>query len=91
MNTEECKVLENITDRPSWDDAPAWANYLTKDANNYWQWHEDYPTTSDHCITSKKRKQTAAECIHKGYYAETKQGQALYFDYGTMNFYKSRT
>lgn len=29
--------------KPDWKDAPEWANYLTKDADGDWWWHEYTP------------------------------------------------
>ena len=35
--------------KPSWKDAPDWANYLAKDASGVWYWHSDKP-----CISGKE-------------------------------------
>lgn len=32
--------------KPSWDDAPAWANYLVMDGNGRWYWHQIKPFIS---------------------------------------------
>jgi hypothetical protein len=29
--------------RPSWDDAPSWARYLTMDRDGRWYWHSTKP------------------------------------------------
>ena len=29
--------------KPSWDDAPSWANHLAMDNTGYWYWYEDCP------------------------------------------------
>jgi len=29
--------------KPSWIDAPEWANYLAQDADGQWYWFEDKP------------------------------------------------
>ena len=29
--------------KPSWSDAPEWANWLAKNANGDWKWHECEP------------------------------------------------
>jgi hypothetical protein len=29
--------------RPSWNDAPEWANYLTCDNDGQWYWYEEKP------------------------------------------------
>ena len=29
--------------KPSWDDAPEWANWLAQDENGEWYWYEDMP------------------------------------------------
>lgn len=29
--------------KPSWDDAPAWANYLAMDKSGRWYWYEYKP------------------------------------------------
>lgn len=33
--------------KPSWDDAPEWANYVAKDANGSWHWYEMEPEWDD--------------------------------------------
>ena len=33
--------------KPSWDDAPEWANYLTMDRNKCWWWHQTKPVCID--------------------------------------------
>ncbi len=30
--------------KPSWKDAPEWANYLARDLDGTWVWFEDKPT-----------------------------------------------
>lgn len=32
--------------KPSWDDAPPWANYLAMDSDGSWYWYENEPVTS---------------------------------------------
>lgn len=34
--------MTNIA-KPSWDDAPEWANYLARDKNGQWFWYENKP------------------------------------------------
>lgn len=29
--------------KPSWEDAPEWANWLAKDSNGTWNWFETIP------------------------------------------------
>jgi len=29
--------------KPSWDDAPEWANWLAQDEDGSWWWYEDKP------------------------------------------------
>lgn len=29
--------------KPSWDEAPYWANYLAQDEDCYWSWYEKKP------------------------------------------------
>lgn len=33
--------------KPSWDDAPEWAQWLAQDANGQWYWYENCPYTSN--------------------------------------------
>ena len=33
----------NETYKPSWEDAPPWANYLARDADGRWYWYEIKP------------------------------------------------
>jgi len=35
--------VTNTIEKPSWDDAPEWANYLAQDKNGEWFWYEDKP------------------------------------------------
>lgn len=30
--------------KPSWDDAPEWAQFLAQDENNEWYWYEREPS-----------------------------------------------
>lgn len=33
--------------KPSWDDAPEWANYMAMDDNEDWHWYEKKPDWSE--------------------------------------------
>lgn len=33
-----------VTQRPSWETAPEWANFLTGSKDGFWCWHEKRPT-----------------------------------------------
>ena len=33
--------------KPSWNDAPEWANWLAQDRNGQWFWHENIPVVFD--------------------------------------------
>lgn len=35
--------------KPSWDDAPEWAQYLAMDSDNYWYWYELRPQMTPYC------------------------------------------
>ena len=35
--------------KPSWDDAPEWANYLAMDSDGEWYWFEKEPLIHD-CV-----------------------------------------
>jgi hypothetical protein len=37
------------SDKPSWDDAPEWAQWLTQDRDGRWNWFEDKP--KDHSFS----------------------------------------
>jgi Lar family restriction alleviation protein len=37
-------VTKEQTNKPSWDDAPEWAQWLAQDENGYWYWHKECPT-----------------------------------------------
>lgn len=39
---QEFSVVE-AEGKPSWDDAPKWAQWLAQDHNGAWDWHEDKP------------------------------------------------
>lgn len=30
-------------EKPKWEDAPPWANFLARDSNGYWYWYENEP------------------------------------------------
>lgn len=34
--------------KPSWDDAPEWANWLAVDGDGCWYWYEEKPVWEDH-------------------------------------------
>ena len=36
-----------MANKPSWDDAPEWANYLAIDESGVWYWYSDAPIWSD--------------------------------------------
>lgn len=38
-----------ISDVPSWDDAPEWANWLAQDSNGWWYWFEIEPYQEEAC------------------------------------------
>jgi hypothetical protein len=38
---------EEICDKPSWDDAPEWAQWVAQDAGGNWYWHELKPFYDD--------------------------------------------
>jgi len=42
--------------KPSWDNAPEWANWLAQDANGDWYWYKErpIPDSRDHIWTHKK-------------------------------------
>jgi hypothetical protein len=36
--------------KPSWNDAPEWANYLAMDEDGLWCWHEEKPDKKKDCF-----------------------------------------
>jgi hypothetical protein len=37
-----------MNNKPKWEDAPEWANYLAQDADGRWHWYKSEPiSTSD--------------------------------------------
>lgn len=38
-----------MTQKPSWRDAPGWAQYLAMDRSLTWYWHEQFPIYRDGC------------------------------------------
>ena len=34
--------------KPSWDEAPEWANWLAMDGNGLWHWYEVEPEVSEY-------------------------------------------
>lgn len=41
------KTLERKPNKPSWDDAPEWAEWLAMDEDGQWNWFEAKPTNND--------------------------------------------
>jgi hypothetical protein len=37
------KMRSKVINKPSWKDAPKWANYLCQDSDGTWSWFEDEP------------------------------------------------
>lgn len=37
----------DITNKPTWDNAPKWANFLAMDYDGEWYWHLEEPIYSD--------------------------------------------
>jgi hypothetical protein len=48
------KELEMAVVKPSWKDAPSWANYLARDADGEWYWHENEPKIDSHMWIDNK-------------------------------------
>ena len=40
--------MDVMTNKPSWDNAPEWANWLAMDFNGIWYWYESRPGMSYH-------------------------------------------
>ncbi len=38
--------MDVMNGKPSWDDAPVWANWLAMDFNGIWCWYESEPAMS---------------------------------------------
>lgn len=41
--------LQELQEKPSWDSAPKWANWLAQDYEGEWSWHEDKPVEDALC------------------------------------------
>ena len=59
-----------MINKPSWDDAPEWANYRAMDSDCHWGWYEFKPLIEDHWNSDTweyhvrlGRHQTAWACI----------------------------
>jgi hypothetical protein len=37
------QVKAELQNKPSWSDAPEWANWLAQGGNGFWEWHSDKP------------------------------------------------
>lgn len=35
--------MSTSTNKPSWSDAPAWANWLAQDRDGWWIWYQNEP------------------------------------------------
>jgi hypothetical protein len=48
--------------KPSWDDptCPEWANYLARDEDGEWIWHEEKPVQKNDCYWMSSGKQSLA-------------------------------
>ena len=43
---EDCEIVTLAAAKPSWDDAPEWANWLAMDIDGAWWWHNSKPVYS---------------------------------------------
>ena len=51
----EDSFLDSVCNRPSWDTAPEWANYLAQDSCGRWYWYETLPKVNeDNCEWHKE-------------------------------------
>lgn len=41
IRLEELRKI--VVDKPSWSEAPVWANWLCRDSYGNWHWHENKP------------------------------------------------
>ena len=41
-------MTELAMNKPNWEDAPAWANFVAQDHDNTWWWYETKPTYDDY-------------------------------------------
>lgn len=51
-----------LQNKPSWKDAPEWANYLAIDGDSVWYWHEMDPKTVAGCEYWMSRGQSGIAC-----------------------------
>lgn len=55
--------------KPSWDDAPDWAQWLVKDVDDYWYWYESKPAWVDHIsgwqVKSGRFEPVSFECTYQ--------------------------
>lgn len=53
--------------KPSWEDAPEWANWLAMDSNGEWHWYEGKPATGKREWLANKDKWYVQPAKSKSY------------------------
>ena len=48
-----------LQSKPSWHDAPGWANWLARNKNGIWDWHVEKPYPEHRCGTLEQRPESA--------------------------------
>lgn len=44
INNANANNIQQNSNKPSWDDAPDWANWLAQDSDGRWAWYKEQPT-----------------------------------------------
>lgn len=60
--------------KPTWENAPAWANWLAMDRDGYWFWYENEPYPKGGSFRSHGRI-SMAQTNERASWASTKEGR----------------
>ena len=61
--------------KPSWDEAPKWANYLAMDASGVWNWYENLPIKMESAFVPHGGKSVAD--VYSCYWENSLEGKRI--------------
>lgn len=70
--------LEN---KPSWDDAPEWAQWLAQDSTGVWYWYKSWPATNSRRFVSSDTLEVASHGHVFGNWQDSLQRRPVELDY----------
>jgi hypothetical protein len=60
---EQFPAVEPDGGKPSWDDAPEWAQWLAQDRDGQWFWFRDKPVTGQNCWATQSGSRSEHACV----------------------------